>query len=539
MNFTNLSQKKYYPWLLSILSGILFWLGWPISPLPYFLFLAMIPLLVLQDHLQKNSKKPGRKIFGYSYLSFLIWNTTTTWWVWNSTPAGAIAMLVLNSLFMAIVFWLFHLTRRGGGDLFGYLGLVCYWLAFEYLHLNWDLSWPWLNLGNGLAMIPQWIQWYEYTGTFGGALWIWLFNISLFFAFFYQGSFKKPELRWLGFALALIIIPATGSYIIGSSHHEGKESIEVVVTQPNIDPYTEKFIGSEKFIPFQQQVEKFIAISAEKMTPQTDFLVWPETAIDNVFNEDQLDRYPILDTIAELENTYPRLSVVTGITSYQQYLNVDVATPTSRYRQDIGYYDVFNAALFIDEDGIKKTYHKSKLVPGVEILPYPKFFNFLTELIFDLGGTVGSLGRQTERTVFFNNKDIGIAPAICYESIYGEFMAEFIRNGAHYIFIITNDGWWGNTPGHRQHLHYAVLRAIETRRSIARSANTGISAFIDQKGGINQATEYWQPAVIRADLAKNEEITFYVRYGDYLARTSLWLAVFILLAAFVKKRMKR
>lgn len=539
MDFTTLKQKKYYPWLLSILSGLLLWLGWPTSPLPYFLFFALVPLLALQDHLQKHSKKPGRKVFGFSYLTFLTWNTATTWWVWNSTPAGAIAMLVLNSLFMAIVFWLFHLTRKGGGDLFGYLGLVCYWLGFEYLHLNWDLSWPWLNLGNGLAMIPGWIQWYEFTGTFGGALWIWLLNIALFYAIIYQGNFKKPEIRWAVFFLALLIVPVAASYLIGSSHQEGKETVEVVVTQPNIDPYSEKFIGSENYIPYQQQVARFIALSTEKLTPQSDFLVWPETAIDNVFNEERLDRYPILDTIAELENQYPKLSVVTGITSYQQYLNVKVATPTARYREDIGYYDVFNAALFIGKKGIRQTYHKSKLVPGVEILPYPKFFQWLTDLVFDLGGIVGSLGRQNERTVFYNENGTGIAPAICYESIYGEFMAEFIRNGAHYIFIITNDGWWGNTPGHRQHLHYAVLRAIETRRSIARSANTGISAFIDQKGMIYQSTNYWEPAVIRQKLAKNEEITFYVRYGDYLARTSLWLSVFIILAAFVKKRMKR
>lgn len=539
MDFTTLSQKKYFPWLLSIVSGLLLWIGWPTSPLPFFLFIALLPLLILQDHLQKHSKKSGRKVFGYSYLAFLIWNTATTWWVWNSTPAGAIAMLVLNSLFMAIVFWLFHLTRKSGGDIFGYLGLVCYWLGFEYMHLNWDLSWPWLNLGNGLAMIPDWIQWYEYTGAFGGALWIWLINISLFFAFFYQGEIKKPELRWLGFALALLIIPPLSSFLIRDDSFSNNETIEVVVTQPNVDPYTEKFIGSENYIPYQQQVEKFIALSKEKMTEETDFLVWPETAIDNVFNEDQLNRYPVLDTLAALENQYSQLSLVTGITSYQQYLNVDVATPTARFREDIGYYDVFNAALFIGNKGIRQTYHKSKLVPGVEILPYPNVFNFLTEWIFDLGGTVGSLGRQTERTVFYNEEDIGIAPAICYESIYGEFMAEFIRNGAHYIFIITNDGWWGNTPGHRQHLHYAVMRAIETRRSIARSANTGISAFINPNGRISQATEYWEPAVIKSELVKNEELTFYVRYGDYLARTSLWLSVFIMLAAFVKKRMKK
>jgi apolipoprotein N-acyltransferase len=539
MTINNWQNKKALPWLLSVSSGILLWIGWPTSPVPYFLFIGLVPLLILQDYLQKNSSKSGRKVFGFGYLAFFIWNVATTWWVWNSTPAGAIAMLVLNTLFMAITFWLFHLTRKAAGDLFGYLGLVCYWLAFEYIHLNWDISWPWLNLGNGFAMIPELIQWYEFTGAFGGALWIWLLNLALFFSLFYKGTIKKPEMRWLTFAIALLVVPSIGSYLIGASHEESQESVEVVVTQPNIDPYSEKFIGSEKFIPYQQQVEKFINLSQQELTTETSFLVWPETAIDNVFNEVSLDRYPILDTIAELENQFSALSVLTGITSYQQYLNVDKATPTARYRDDLGYYDVFNAALFMNENGIKKTYHKSKLVPGVEILPYPKVLNFLTEWIFDLGGTTGSLGRQKERTVFYNENGVGIAPAICYESIYGEFMAEFIRNGAHYIFIITNDGWWGNTPGHRQHLHYATTRAIETRRSIARSANTGISAFIDQTGNISHATEYWEPAVIRADLNKNEELTFYVVYGDYLARTSLWLSIFILLASIVKKRMKR
>jgi len=539
MTIDNWQNKKAFPWLLSVLSGILLWVGWPTSPVPYFLFIGLVPLLILQDYLQKNSHKSGRKVFGFGYLAFFIWNVATTWWVWNSSPAGAIAMLVFNTLFMAVVLWLFHLTRKAAGDLFGYLGLVCYWLAFEYIHLNWDLSWPWLNLGNGFAMIPEWIQWYEYTGAFGGALWIWLFNLAIFFALFYQGTIKQPEKRWLSFVVALVVVPGVGSYLIGAYHEESKESVEVVVTQPNIDPYTEKFIGSDNFIPYRQQVEKFISISQQKLTAETSFLLWPETAIDNVFNEDRLESYPILDTIAGLENLYPNLSLLSGITSYQQYLNVDKATPTARYREDLGYYDVFNAALFMNESGIKKTYHKSKLVPGVEILPYPKVFNFLTEWIFDLGGTAGSLGRQKDRTVFFNEKGVGIAPAICYESIYGEFMAEFIRNGAHYIFIITNDGWWGNTPGHRQHLHYATMRAIETRRSIARSANTGVSAFIDQKGNISQATQYWEPAVISADLNENKELTFYVTYGDYLARTSLWLSVFIMLAAIVKKRMKR
>jgi apolipoprotein N-acyltransferase len=110
-------------------------------------------------------------------------------------------------------------------------------------------------------------------------------------------------------------------------------------------------------------------------------------------------------------------------------------------------------------------------------------------------------------------------------------MTQYIRKGANLIFVITNDGWWGNTPGHRQHFTFSKMRAIETRRSVARSANTGISAFIDQRGDVYQATEYWVPAVIRQTINANDEITFYVKYGDYIARLSAFVAVFLVLIA--------
>ena len=142
---------------------------------------------------------------------------------------------------------------------------------------------------------------------------------------------------------------------------------------------------------------------------------------------------------------------------------------------------------------------------------------------------------QTERTVFTNDSGWGVAPVICYESIYGDYVADYIRNGANVIFIVTNHGWWGNTPGHRQHLQYASLRAIETRKDIARSANTGISAFIDQKGMIHQATSYWEPAVIRQDVLFNDYTTFYIRYGDIIGRVCILLAIVTLLITIISK----
>ena len=115
---------------------------------------------------------------------------------------------------------------------------------------------------------------------------------------------------------------------------------------------------------------------------------------------------------------------------------------------------------------------------------------WLSVFVIDLGGSAGGLGSQPERTVFqvAEVPALRVAPVICYESVYGDFVGEYVANGATLIGIITNDGWWSDSPGHSQHLQYATLRAIETRRDVARSANTGISAFINQKGEITQQT---------------------------------------------------
>ena len=521
-------------WALAISSGFLFWLGWPMNPLPVFQFFAFIPLLWLDRLIDQDQK--GRKMIrflSFSYLAFLVWNITTTWWVWNSTSIGAIFMLLANAFLMNIPFWLFRLTRKKGGDLLGYFGFVIYWLSFEHIHLSWELSWPWLTLGNSFSLRATWIQWYEFTGVLGGSLWILLINLLIFKGIY---SIKSLNFRLkpvnLVVAFLLFVIPVAYSLFSYHNYEETGEPVEVVVLQPNIDPYTEKFIGSDNFIPFEEQVNQFISLSEEKITAETDFLVWPETAIDNAFNEQSLTRYAVLNDIVTFKNKYPNLSLVTGITSYIIYTPQD-ATPSARYNPDIGYYDLYNTAMFIGNDSSIVTYHKSKLVPGVESMPYPQVTNVLAETIFNLGGTAGGLGRQEERTVFYNEEQKGVAPSICYESIYGDFMASFIRNGANMIFIITNDGWWGNTPGHRQHLQYARLRAIEGRKSIARSANTGISAFINQRGDVFQPTAYWTQAVIKQEILANDLETFYTRHGDYIARTSLWLSFFILLGSIV------
>ena len=167
-------------------------------------------------------------------------------------------------------------------------------------------------------------------------------------------------------------------------------------------------------------------------------------------------------------------------------------------------------------------YNKSKLVPGVETLP--TFLLWLSRIFEKFGGTAGGYGNDKEASVFKNPASPYItAPIICYESIYGEYVASYVRKGANLLTIMTNDGWWANTPGHRQHLNYARLRAIETRKWVARSANTGISSVIDPLGRLIETRQWAETGYIKSNIPPVAGETFFVQYGDILSRIALFI----------------
>jgi len=152
-----------------------------------------------------------------------------------------------------------------------------------------------------------------------------------------------------------------------------------------------------------------------------------------------------------------------------------------------------------------------------------------------LGGSISTLTTQDYRAVFSNGKNT-IAPIICYESVYGEYVTDYVKKGADFLAIITNDGWWNTSQGHKQHLSIARLRAIENRRSIARSANTGISAFINQKGDIEHFLPYGKTGALRANIATNTATTYYTEQGDYIFRIAMLVMLIVLLTSFTKRK---
>lgn len=478
------------------------------------------------------------KYWIYIYTALVLWNLFTTWWVWFASPAGAVAMLLLNSALMSIPFLAYRFTKQILGDRTGYWPLIVYWIGFEYFHLNWDIEWPWLTVGNGFATMPSMVQWYEYTGVLGGTLWVWVVNIAIFNLLndFSYKRIVKPSL--------LIFIPVFLSVVVGFSYSESlittkAEKNDIIIIQPNIDPYNEKF-DSINGLTIDEQLNIILELTKQKINTNTKFVLFPETALMGDLDEGYLNSSRTIIKVKNFLKDYPNTTIVAGADSYKFYFGEDEKpTATARLSQSGVYYDYFNSAIMINHLGAREVYHKSKLVPGVEKMPYPKFFSFLDALSADLGGTSGGLGRNKEAEVFWTEDSAGVAPIICYESVFGEYVTDYVRKGAGMLFIITNDGWWKNTPGYKQHLHYARLRAIETRRDIARCANTGISCFIKANGSVNNTTKWWEPAVIKGSFTPKHKITFYTQWGDYIGRIAGFIAIAFLLSSIVRRTTKK
>ena len=508
---------------LAVLSGLLIAAAWPVNGLVPLAFIAFVPLLYLQDRIGDKENPEKGSIFWLSFLTFLIWNALTTWWVWKTTAAGTIGMILLNSLFMTCVFWAYHFVKtRLYDNKKGYYILIIFVLAFEYLHLNWQLNWPWLNIGNVFSHYHSWVQWYEFTGIAGGTIWVLLANILVY------KMLKNYSKLYITYILLVLFVPLIISKIIYACYDEQGDAVEIIVVQPNLDPYSEEFSLTAPEI-----MQRNLSVAAPLMTDSTRFVVSPESAIQENIWLERIDKYYSIRELRRFIEKYPQTCYVIGISTYGNVPEGHENDFAARKFANIDkYFYAYNTAALITADTIQ-LYHKSRLTPGAESMPSWWILRMMKDHALDLGGTVGTLQKDTEaRILSFDNHKV--APLICYESVFGEYVTEFVKKGADMLFVITNDGWWGDSPGHKQHLEFSKLRAIETRRSVARSANTGISGFINQRGDIIEQSKYWEHTALRNTLTTNNELTFYVRFGDYLYKIAVFMTALLVALTIVK-----
>ncbi len=293
---------------------------------------------------------------------------------------------------------------------------------------------------------------------------------------------------------------------------------------------------SEAAGSLEAQQARLISLSEREVDENTSLVIWPETALysPSGMDELQLKQNFFLNPLWGFLQRHPNVSLFTGIESFRQF-----QTKTAYTEEFSGqFFEFYNGSMVLDSAGAHSFYHKSMLVPGVETLPW--FLKFLSSWFKKFGGTGAGYAKQDHRDILEANGGIKIAPSICYESIYGEFMSKYVKNGANLICIITNDGWWKKTPGHKQHMNYARLRAIETRTWVARSANTGISCFINPYGRVISPQPYNTQAAIKLNVSlTSHSKTFYVKFGDVLSKLMSIVSVILIVWILIKKIINR
>ena len=526
-------------WLLTALSAVLLSLPWLVPHTGALALVAFVPLLCAEAVAEQCKVRAS---WIYPAAAFVAWNAATTFWVCNATVGGGIFAILANAAQMLLIWLLFRLARKRLPGVVPYIFLAAMWIAWERRYFSVEISWPWLTLGGAFAQSTRTVQWYEYTGMLGGSLWVWLSNLGIFGLLVavsdgYWQRWNKLARACASIGIILVIAgPVVASKMIWSSYGERSEGeLEVVIGQPNFDPY-QKFESMSQAEQTAVLLDGFAdALSARPAGPV--LLLAPETFTGDIFlNQPEASR--TLQSIRTFLGAHPGAEMLLGASTYDIYATHAAPDILARQYGD-GWILSHNSAVMATASGPIEVYHKSKLVVGTELTPYPKIFVPLDDWLSRKMGVSGLMGRcigQEEVSLLhFGPQRVPLGCAVCYESVYGEYCTEYVKAGAQAMTIITNDAWWGDTPGYRQHLNFARLRAIELRRDIARCGNTGICCFIDQRGEIQDQSSWWTRETLSGQVNLSTEQTAFVRHGDLVGRVCTLM--FLLLAAMLLVRL--
>lgn len=535
--------------LLAVLTGLLFLLSWPgIGGFWPFILVAFVPLFELHRE-EREGRLSSSATRWLTLLAFAIMNAGALYFLFFIQDNVGVRLLsfltpvIINTLWMTAAFRGYARFSRYFGMGLGALFFVGLWMSLEWMQHHWTLAFPWLSLGNVLGPHPADAQWYAATGVGGGALWIWVANFALF------GVIRTGQnaMRWLVFFALWVLVPTAWSRWAFSQPVEEGASLDFAIVQPCLDNYNEKFEPDD----YSRRIRGALNMLGDR-SMQGGVLVLPETFLyesssvsgslsDLKFRGLWVNHLDHSEGVRMLRNGMSGASlsgVITGAFTSRFYALGEGAPAFAVYLSENGDRAVhYNSAIVIEREKVEVR-HKGVLVAGVERIPFSEYFPVLEKWALDLGGVVGSLG-QAESIAPVEVAGVSMGVQICYDSAFGWLSRQLARDGASVQVILTNDSWWGETPGYLQLLSFAQLRAIETGLPVVRAANSGVSAFIDQRGELLSQIPWGQMDTVVHRVNLRESDTLYTRLGDYpyfIAATALPV---ILLLAWWRRRKER
>ncbi len=531
---SSVSIKGFHGYGLPVLSGFLLGVSFPSYPfirLDSLAWVALVPLLVsLRDDIS------FRTFYGRVYSAMLLYCTITLWWVCYATLPGGVLTVIAQAFFLTIPLVVFFMLKRRMGYHYALFGLPFFWVAWEWLYMLQDLSLGWLVFGNSQALFTGMIQYADITGVWGVSFWLLCFNViavDIWFRFRYRKGIVLHAA-----ILALMVLFSFGySYAVFTDREAGESlpDIRVSLIQPNINPLDKWQLYSAHDVMrlYFSQTDRAMKNS------RADLVIWPETAIPfYILNEKNAPYFEYL----RIRMLRWNASLLSGFSDIVSFSDDDVAGKEYLYKYDPAkehYYQAYNASMLVSDDHTgPQVYRKRKLVPFAERVPYMEYFPWLDNLTFSLAG-ISSWGKGEDWTIMefstSSGHQVKTANSICYESIFPGLVAEFVRRGAEFLTVITNDGWYEKSYGPYQHAAIARFRCIENRRSMARCANTGVSQFIDRFGRVYADVPWWQRTSLTAEVERSRAMTFYTTHPDLFAKIAVAVSgLFLVVALFFR-----
>lgn len=527
--------------LMLILSGVLCGLSFSPFPVPFQLLLlfGLTPLLTVIE-----KKKTLLEINRAVYLFAFVFSLITLYWVgsWqaNADPflmVSGVLLAFVNPVFFLIPATLYFYSRKIISEKFALYLLPVFWVTYEYLYMATEAAFPWLTLGNGLAKFTVMIQLADVIGAVGLSLLIVLINVLLYKAFKYYDN-NKPS-SYLNYFCALFIISVWVGYGISKvlNYSPPAKKIKIGIVQPNLDPW-DKWSGSNLFAT----LNLYTTLTDQAVNKKADVVFWPETALPVYLLSGNYSS--VVDSIYSYIHRR-NIFLLTGMPHFILYNGKDNHPADAKYsRANDYYYSTYNAVmLFSPYSPEIPFYGKAKLVPFGERVPFASSLPFLADLVkWGVGISGWNVGRDTTIfTVKAGGTTAKISGLICYESIFPYFIDRFVQKGAELFVVVTNDSWYGNSSGPRQHYDFSALRAVEYRRTVVHAANGGISGIIDPLGKSVIHSNMFEQSVLTGEAPLNNDMTVFAKFPMVIPSLcgafSIWIAGMYLLM-YLKRKLK-
>lgn len=507
--------------------GGLFWcLSFPPFNLSFLGWVSLLPLFFL---FKRNEGFGTTWVKTYLYL--LITHTLTVYWICFSTFAGGMGAILVNPIFLMIPVTIWLMVRnRIKSEALSLVLLLFLWIVGEYFLSLWELAFPWMLLANGQYLISPLLQWASVGGAWMVSAFVFAFNI-LFYFLAQSWIHDRPITNKIRLLITFsVLMPVLIGFFIGQEKLPAVGKLKAGIIQPNVDPW----IKWDKDLENYEQLMK-LSDSLIQIDTSVNLIVWPETAISYYLLD---DRGAFIRREMETFSSEHHTAILTGYPHIFYYEDSLSAPPSARWsRMSQKYYHNYNAATVIDGITEPHFYGKISLVPFAERVPWVDSVPFMKDLRFNLAGLGGwGKGKDTSNYVLARNPKAVFPSAICYESAFPEQIRTFVKKGATFLTVITNDGWWGNTSGYHQHFEFSRLRAIENHRWVVRSANNGISGFIDPHGNVIQSTDYWTERILSQEIDLISDHTLYQVFGDWFPQLLFVLSLGIMGLVLVRKR---